>query len=99
LTNLHELVHEEQQKVTKMGLFKNCPIWSPINWALLKFLKEPVNLIWRSIGTKLPNLVTLLSVQNVSVYSLLSVHCTDNDNEAQDVVLITTPPPFKIEIY
>ncbi len=40
LTNLHEFVQEKHQKVTKIGLFKDCPIWSPINWAFLKSKKN-----------------------------------------------------------
>jgi len=59
LTNLHKFVQEKHQKVTKIGLFKDCSIWSPINWAILKSKKEPVNLIWSPIGSKSPNLVTL----------------------------------------
>jgi hypothetical protein len=68
LTNLHEFVHEKHQKVIKMGLFKNQQIWSLINWALLKFKKEPDNFIWHPNGSKLPNLVTLFVVHFFTVF-------------------------------
>ena len=56
--------------MTKIGISKQRPNWSRMNWALPKSKKEPVSLNWHPIGAKSPNLVTLNTVAAVR-YSIV----------------------------